>query len=214
MNERLNNIAKNIKMLREKFGLSQDQLANKLNISSQAVSKWETGKSCPSIEILIELSKIFYVSIDALITSLNICDGVDASAKNINFRLKQVWLKHNQNESVYEDVNSIAASIMPLHPNEKERFWIDSARTIIKGTIHAMLEDNNIDYERFDLQKIKDILQFTNLDRDDKRKKIAEYFEDKSDQCKEMMGVYLTTADGTANSFMSFVLVFLNKITD
>ena len=62
MNE--NYVGKNIKTLRGKFGLSQEQLASKVNVSSQAVSKWETGDSYPSIDTMVRLSKMFYTSID------------------------------------------------------------------------------------------------------------------------------------------------------
>jgi Predicted transcription factor, homolog of eukaryotic MBF1 len=56
-----------IKGEREKQNLSQDELALKLNISRQAVSKWETGKSYPDIETLLKLSDIFDLSLDELV---------------------------------------------------------------------------------------------------------------------------------------------------
>lgn len=46
---------------------SQDVLAEKLYVSRQAVSRWELGQSLPSIDNLIELSKLFCVSIDELL---------------------------------------------------------------------------------------------------------------------------------------------------
>lgn len=56
-----------IKGEREKQNLSQDDLALKLSISRQAVSKWETGKSYPDIETLLKLSDIFDLSLDELV---------------------------------------------------------------------------------------------------------------------------------------------------
>jgi len=53
--------------LRKKNGLSQDELAEKLNVSRQAVSNWERGESLPDTENLIALSKIYGVSIDELL---------------------------------------------------------------------------------------------------------------------------------------------------
>ncbi|MEA4888805.1 MAG: helix-turn-helix transcriptional regulator [Clostridiaceae bacterium] len=52
--------------LRKKAGMTQEQLADKLGLSFQAVSKWENGQSFPDILLLPELGKIFGVSIDAL----------------------------------------------------------------------------------------------------------------------------------------------------
>ena len=60
-------INKNITALRKQAGVSQKSLANRLNVSIQAVSKWETGKCCPDIELLPELAAIFGVSIDRLL---------------------------------------------------------------------------------------------------------------------------------------------------
>ena len=53
--------------LRKKNNLSQEQLAEKLGVSRQAISKWESGASLPEIENLIMLSECFNVSIDYLV---------------------------------------------------------------------------------------------------------------------------------------------------
>lgn len=212
MNE--NYVGKNIKTLREKFGLSQEQLANKLNVSSQAVSKWETGDSYPSIDTIIRISKMFYTSVDALITNMNTYEELDSDARNINFRLRQMFYRYNKNESISGELNDIVSLILPLYNNEKEHFWIYSARVVLKGTIYAMLEDKNINDDKFNLETLKDILQFSNLDNEDKRNRIAEYFKDKSDKCKEMLSVYLTNALSTSSSVMSYVLVHVNLLTN
>ncbi|HKL73170.1 MAG TPA: helix-turn-helix domain-containing protein [Candidatus Onthovivens sp.] len=52
---------------RKKSGLSQDELATKLNVSRQSISKWESGESSPNIDYLISLSKIYGVTLDDLI---------------------------------------------------------------------------------------------------------------------------------------------------
>ena len=53
--------------LRKARGLSQEELADKLNVSRQAVSKWERGESSPDTDNLIELAKIYGITIDELI---------------------------------------------------------------------------------------------------------------------------------------------------
>ena len=60
-------LAEKIYSLRKKSGLSQEQLASKLNVSRQAISKWEAGSSVPESEKLIALSEYFQVSVDYLI---------------------------------------------------------------------------------------------------------------------------------------------------
>lgn len=58
--------AENIKALRKKKGMTQEELAENLHISAQAVSKWETGQSCPDVEMLPKLAIIFDTSLDNL----------------------------------------------------------------------------------------------------------------------------------------------------
>ena len=53
--------------LRNKKGLSQIAAAEALNVSRQAISRWETGASAPSTENLIELSRLYGVSMDELV---------------------------------------------------------------------------------------------------------------------------------------------------
>ncbi len=56
-----------IKTEREKLNMSQDDLAQKMDISRQAISKWETGSSYPDIEKILRLSEIFSLSLDELV---------------------------------------------------------------------------------------------------------------------------------------------------
>ena len=49
---------KQIALLRKRKGLTQEDVASRLNISSQAVSKWENGHTMPELSLLVELSEI------------------------------------------------------------------------------------------------------------------------------------------------------------
>lgn len=57
----------NLKTFRERKGISQIDMAKKLHVSRQTISKWETGKSFPDIESIIMFSDIFEVSLDELL---------------------------------------------------------------------------------------------------------------------------------------------------
>lgn len=59
-------IGKRIAELRKARGTTQDELAEALNVSPQAVSKWENDLSCPDISLLPKLADLFDVSIDEL----------------------------------------------------------------------------------------------------------------------------------------------------
>ena len=60
-------IGQRISMLRKRDGYTQEQLANKVGVTAQAVSKWETGQACPDISIIPELARLFGVSTDILL---------------------------------------------------------------------------------------------------------------------------------------------------
>lgn len=57
----------NLKYLRKEANLTQEQFAEKLNVSRQAVTKWESGQSYPDIQNLKEMADMFNVTMDALV---------------------------------------------------------------------------------------------------------------------------------------------------
>ena len=61
-------IGQRIAALRREKGLKQDELAEKLGVSPQAVSKWENDQTCPDISLLPQLAKLLGVSVDELLT--------------------------------------------------------------------------------------------------------------------------------------------------
>ncbi|MCO4365754.1 helix-turn-helix domain-containing protein [Staphylococcus agnetis] len=72
-----------LKTEREKMSWSQDQFAEKIHVSRQSVSKWETDKNYPSIEILINISDLFNITIDELLRSdENLKNKVISDSKN------------------------------------------------------------------------------------------------------------------------------------
>lgn len=61
-------IGKFISACRKDKGLTQMQLAEMLNITNRAVSKWETGKSCPDVSIMLELCDILGITVNELLS--------------------------------------------------------------------------------------------------------------------------------------------------
>lgn len=60
------NFAEVIVRYRKELGLTQEGLAQKLGVTNQAVSKWESGQSCPDIALLPQIADLFGISIDGL----------------------------------------------------------------------------------------------------------------------------------------------------
>lgn len=67
MNDLKSTVARNIAALRQGKGMTQLELAEQLNYSDKAVSKWERAESMPDISVLVDLCDLFGVSLDALV---------------------------------------------------------------------------------------------------------------------------------------------------
>ena len=69
MDELKSIVAENLKALRTSAGLTQGELANRLNYSDKAVSKWERGESLPDVQVLKQLADMYGVGVDYLLSS-------------------------------------------------------------------------------------------------------------------------------------------------
>lgn len=71
------NFCKNFAVLRRAHGYTQEAIAEKCGVSRQAIAKWETGASLPDMYKLVDIAKLFDVSIDDLVCG-NCFSGLDA----------------------------------------------------------------------------------------------------------------------------------------
>lgn len=71
-------LGKRIVANRKRVGLTQDQLAEKLGVTAQAVSKWENDQSCPDINMLPKLCRIFGISTDELLGNVPVSPTYEA----------------------------------------------------------------------------------------------------------------------------------------
>ena len=81
----MNNFSENLKKIRKDNNLSQEQLADLLNVSRQAISKWESSTAYPEMEKIILICKKFNVNIDDLLNKdIKEINSEIESKKNIN----------------------------------------------------------------------------------------------------------------------------------
>ena len=88
-------LGEKLKSARKSIGLTQGQLAEKLLVSRQAITKWEAGKGMPDIENLKQLSKLLNISIDSLLDS----------GENIDLSVTRLWTSNRTNrmcEKIYQ----------------------------------------------------------------------------------------------------------------
>lgn len=98
------NIGKLISKIRKEKGMTQKDLANKLNVTDRAVSKWERGICCPDISLLKDLSNILGISISKLIC------GEEVSEESINKTIQ--YTEKNIKQRIIKYLNIALISIM------------------------------------------------------------------------------------------------------
>lgn len=122
-----NRFSNNFKELRKMQELTQEQIAEMLGVTSQAVSKWECGTSYPDIEMLPVIANIFKVSTDFLL-------GVDITKqeKDINDTINKA--KELCNENQYEASVVLLRNALIQHPSSCDiMYWLAWS---LRGTIN------------------------------------------------------------------------------
>ena len=117
-------LGNNIYNLRSKADLSQEELAAKLGVSRQSVSKWETDASVPDVDKLIQLSKIFCVTLDELVKGEENQQQAETSIQEATKAENVVSVKSSPLRSrkivgaVLIGVSLLAAFLSLIFPNE------------------------------------------------------------------------------------------------
>ncbi|MBO5110434.1 MAG: helix-turn-helix domain-containing protein [Clostridia bacterium] len=89
-------VGENIALFRKKKGLTQDELAQILMVTNQAVSKWESGKCYPDIALLPELAHLFEVSIDELLVGECFIKTDSTDKEDDSFVLKAIKIAQGE----------------------------------------------------------------------------------------------------------------------
>ena len=91
-------LKENIKSIRKSKGLSQEELAIKLNVVRQTISKWEQGLSVPDAEMLISISEVFETPVSTLLGE-NISESKVDDLKAISEKLEIINLQLSQRKN-------------------------------------------------------------------------------------------------------------------
>lgn len=127
--EKLNmNLSEKIFNERRKLGLSQEQFAEKMQISRQAVSKWESGQSTPDLDKIVLMSQIFGVSTDYLLKE-NV-DTVENTESTI------------AGDSIYDSSNSRKSDMADAEFNERSENNSENTR---ENNFRKELTKNEVD---------------------------------------------------------------------
>lgn len=111
-------LADKLKEARKNAGLTQVELAEKLCVSRQAITKWESGKGIPDVENLKMISKVLNVSIDFLLDDENVLDKTVIKEQiNLEDYVKEGKLRSKKDAVVYAKYPN--ADITPLLAKKK-----------------------------------------------------------------------------------------------
>lgn len=161
--------------LRTKNGLSQDELAKKVYVTRQAVSRWETGETLPNIDTLKLLSNLFNVSINTLLGSpkrlVCQCCGMpledEMIGRNKDGSLNEEYCKwcYADGTYTYNDMDDLINVCIPFMV--KENFSEEQARQYMKEMLpnldywkrHSELSDNGKfdDFKKDLIDEINDL---------------------------------------------------------
>lgn len=103
----------NMKALRKNKGLTQEELANRLNVVRQTVSKWEKGLSVPDAEMLQKIADVLESDVSQLLGApIQQNENTDVIAEQLSRINEQLAVKNNRSRKIWKAVGIILAIII------------------------------------------------------------------------------------------------------
>ncbi len=132
--------------LREKAGLTQEELARRLHLTRQAVSRWETGETQPGIETLKLISKEFSVSINTLLGSPKTlvcqCCGMPLTEDDLisaepDGTLNEDYCKwcYREGAFAYQSMQQLIDACVPIMTGQHPELTEEQARSMMEAQL-------------------------------------------------------------------------------
>ena len=110
-----------LKELRKEKGITQEEFAEKLNVSGRTVSRWETGSNMPDISLLIEIAEFFDVSIPEIINGERKSENMNEEVKEVADKLsdyanaeKEKLIKNIRSESIIGTIAIVVYGVLEV----------------------------------------------------------------------------------------------------
>lgn len=150
-------LGKKIKSLRHSAGLTQEQLAQKLSVTPQAVSKWESGTSMPDIQLLPELSVALGTSIDALfsLTDDRRMERIDNMLWDKRFLTQQEFENEERflkEKCLEPERQGRATLLLAALYNKRAREFHEHAAPLARKALTLLPEDSDAHHAVFDAE--------------------------------------------------------------
>ncbi|WP_158234724.1 helix-turn-helix domain-containing protein [Lentibacillus sediminis] len=135
----LEQIAQNIKFFREQYNWTQQELADRLQMSRSVITKWENNHLIPDTEALIKLSEVFQITLDQLV-------GKAVYQEDLLKEFKRIYSSDSMDFE--EEVVSLVEYLMK-HPHFKEQIYRLSRMSVKKQlNLHSMFAGMIDHYEK------------------------------------------------------------------
>lgn len=148
------NFCKNFAVLRRTHGYTQESIAEKCGVSRQAIAKWEAGTSLPDMYKLVDIAKLFDVSIDDLVCGNHFCEidtlpTVDEKLESIISRLDKIEGKLPEDSDAADDLYQYYLDTLAYPDDSELEEW-----ALILGSIIEIIEE----YQKSGYEKAWDII--------------------------------------------------------
>ena len=194
-----NKLAENIRKYRKNLGLTQDQLAERLEITLGTVSKWERGSSEPELGYIMDLAELFHVSVDALIGFSMRGADADAEADRIEELVNKV---------PFEELEEECENALKKFPNHFRTVVRAASVCMRHGT---MLKDEK--YVRKALELYRHAIELISQNRDPEinevilRNEIASCYSELKDYKKAVEEYRKNNLSGSNNAKIGLVMI-------
>ena len=131
----------NLKAMRKAKGYTQEELAIKINVVRQTVSKWEKGLSVPDADMLSQIAKVLDTKVSVLLGgTITEETDKDAVAEQLAKISEQLAIKNRRSKAIWKTIGMIVLAIMLLNILAITLFRINTSNEFDVNNSHSMIE--------------------------------------------------------------------------
>ena len=131
----------NLKAMRKAKGYTQEELAIKINVVRQTVSKWEKGLSVPDADMLSQIAEVFDTKVSVLLGgTITEETDKDAVAEQLAKISEQLAIKNRRSKAIWKTIGMIVLAIMLLNILAITLFRINTSNEFDVNNSHSMIE--------------------------------------------------------------------------
>lgn len=131
----------NLKAMRKAKGYTQEELAIKINVVRQTVSKWEKGLSVPDADVLSQIAEVLDTKVSVLLGgTITEETDKDAVAEQLAKISEQLAIKNRRSKAIWKTIGMIVLVIMLLNILAVTLFRANTSNEIDVNNSHSMLE--------------------------------------------------------------------------